>query len=157
MIDIKTGDIMLPIINLKLSSDLTKSLLQDFLLDSQLLLRVDDMKNGYVWYRTKALKFEELSLKFSISFFKERISLIQFSIHDEHDNRSNWNDWSKEIELEQKEKHDRLLSSIINREPDEKIEVPIHRTTFNFSWGYIASLYDDRSASSYIMITYNKP
>lgn len=57
---------------------------------------------------------------------------------------SDWTDWSEEKEINRKARHEEWL---------REIGVPVG----NYSWGSVASEYDQRSGGSDIIITYREP
>ena len=57
-------------------------------------------------------------------------------------NATTWADWSYENEMANKKYHDTLLEENLGQPP------------YVFSWGKVASVYDERSEGSEIIITY---
>ncbi|WP_040948953.1 hypothetical protein [Gorillibacterium massiliense] len=156
MINLLTGSIGISNSDIVIDKDLTKEKFENTLFFKEHLLSVEDMKTGYVWYRTNSIKFEEILIKLSFCFYYEELYLITFRIQDDLNIEIDWSNWNKEKELELKRIHDKLLLKAFNREPDNNIEDPIYRTTYNFIWGSIESSFDSRSGSSLIAMRYFK-
>ena len=74
-------------------------------------------------------------------FNKERLNIIQLSFCDRY-KPSGWDDWYEEKEIEIKKQQDVLLKDNLGNPP------------YEYQWGSLESVFDQRSGSSHIILTY---
>ncbi|MGU3373837.1 hypothetical protein [Chryseobacterium sp. M5A1_1a] len=67
-----------------------------------------------------------------------------------------WNDWTEEKEMQIFRRNNKFLEMILEVLPTEKKKTPYPSCSFNFPWGNIWSVYDPRSASSLMGISYHE-
>lgn len=119
--------------------DLTK---KDFLLSALFrdVLKQDDYE--YTQYYLKPQIIDGKPFVIRLIFDSSgKLNTLSISFCFEEKNPS-WEQWTQEKEYELKKIHDDLLKVWFGKSP------------YKFSWGTVSSVYDPRSASSYITIIY---
>lgn len=84
--------------------------------------------NGKKWY-------------LQLCFHADRLTRVGVTVADPNE-RQSWADWSREKEQDRKVQHDVLLTNDLGTPP------------YNFSWGKVLSVFDERSGGSSIIVEY---
>lgn len=102
----------------------------------------DDFNNGWSTITYKGLESANEKIHITFRFKNRALKQIDFTpLNKQNSDTENWDNWSKNKELELKETYDVWLNSKIG-------------TKRNYDWGTIASVYDAKSGSSSIIIIY---
>ena len=100
--------------------------------------------NGeYHSYKIEATLNEGLESVITVFFRKKRIFMVILYPHINQEDRG-WSTWTKEKEQRKKKLNDTLLEKYCGLPP------------YIYSWGRIASVYDSKSGSSDIVVTYKE-
>ena len=114
-----------------------------------------DVKTGYFWYYFNAIPVEGSQLCFQLCFLGDHLESIHMNTRQETDAKT-WDDWTEEKEMQVFYRNNKFLSKVLEIPPTRKSKTPYPQCTFHFSWGNIWSVYDPRSASSIMGISYNE-
>ena len=139
MINTSNGNIHIKGKKLVINSELTKDrfVQSDLFVD---VLKQDDY--GYSRYYIKQQIICEQNFVITMLFgpddvlFMVTLGLVEDGLYP------TWENWSEEDQLQKKIMHDEWLEKNLGSEP------------YKYSWGSISSIYDSRSASSHITISY---
>ncbi|MEF9480581.1 hypothetical protein OWR28_25460 [Chryseobacterium sp. 1B4] len=74
----------------------------------------------------------------------------------ENGDAKDWNEWTEEKEMNVFHRNNTFLTKVLNRSPTRKKKTPYPSCTFRFSWGNVWSVYDPRSAGSFMGINFNE-
>ncbi len=113
-----------------------------------------DVKTGYFWYYFDAVDVKGYKLSFDLCFLGDTLDKIFMNTYEESDAKT-WNDWSEAKEMKVFERNNQFLSMILGVQPTKKKKTPYPTCTFNFPWGNAWSVYDPRSATSFMGIHYD--
>ena len=145
MIDKKTGDVSFPGWEESLSRHVTR----EAFLNSSLAKRASiEVENGqYCSWRLPPTKWEDGKWWVTVIYFEgERLYQLILAASETEASRG-WEDWSEERERDLKIHYATILKKTIGFSgvgPDK------------FPWGMVETVYDERSAGSYIIIKYEK-
>lgn len=114
-----------------------------------------DVKTGYFWYYFTHLEITGYQLSFSLCFFKDELEIIHMNTWQETDAKD-WNEWTEEKEMNIFHRNNTFLSKILEMPPTQKKKTPYPSCTFLFPWGNVWSVYDPRSAGSFMGISFNE-
>lgn len=114
-----------------------------------------DVKTGYFWYYFKSIDVESFQLSFSLCFLGDHLHSIHMNTSESTDAKD-WNEWTEEKEMQVFYRNNKFLTSILGMLPTRKKKTPYPTCTFIFPWGSIWSVYDPRSASSFMGISYEE-
>jgi hypothetical protein len=114
-----------------------------------------DVKTGYFWYYFNAIPVEGSQLCFNLCFSGNHLDHIQMNTLEKTDART-WDEWTEEKEMQVFHRNNKFLSKILERPPSRKSKTPYPSCTYNFPWGNLWSVYDPRSASSIMGISYHE-
>jgi hypothetical protein len=98
---------------------------------------------AYFSYKRKLIDGQGRKLVLMVYFHQEQIKSVEmfFFLPDEKESGS-WDDWSEQNELRRKAQHDQLLSDQLGAAP------------YEYKWGKVWSVYDQRSGDSRIIVSY---
>ncbi|AZA93113.1 Uncharacterised protein [Chryseobacterium nakagawai] len=114
-----------------------------------------DVKTGYFWYYFKTIEVESHQLSFSLCFLGDQLHSIHMHTWEKTDAKD-WNEWTEEKEMQVFHRNNKFLSLILGVPPTQKKKTPYPSCTFIFPWGSVWSVYDPRSASSFMGISYEE-
>lgn len=114
-----------------------------------------EVKTGCFWYYFKAIEVENHQLSFSLSFWEDQLYSIHMNTWESTDVKD-WNEWTEEKEMQVFHRNNKFLTLILGIPPTRKKKIPYPSCTFNFPWGNVWSVYDPRSASSFMGINYEE-
>ncbi|AZB08159.1 hypothetical protein EG344_04455 [Chryseobacterium sp. G0162] len=114
-----------------------------------------DVKTGYFWYYFKTIEVEGHQLSFSLCFLGDQLHSIHMNTWESTDAKD-WNEWTEEKEMQVFHRNNKFLSLILGAPPTRKKKMPYPSCIFNFPWGNIWSVYDPRSANSFMGISYEE-
>jgi hypothetical protein len=141
MFDIKNGKLYLAKFKMNIDQNLThKDFCKSELYKKATPFIINPPYNSY--------KIEEymeiLGEKFIMVLFfqNEKLQRINFSFYNPNAFDS-WENWSEEKELEIKKQYDNLLKQNFGDPP------------YEYYWGSLESIYDKRSGSAYLLVSYN--
>lgn len=112
-----------------------------------------DMFNGCYWMFFNPVVVFQKNMRISMCFKEENIFEVSMSIVS-NDLPNSWDDWTEAGELERKSKHDALLSELFQNKPDKVEGKPYPLICYNFHWGEVYSIFDNKSGWSSIGIKY---
>ncbi|MBO9693046.1 hypothetical protein [Chryseobacterium sp.] len=116
---------------------------------------MQDVKTGYFWYYFKSIEIQGYQVSFSLCFFGNQLGIIQMNTW-ENDDAKDWNEWTEEKEMKVFHRNNTFLSQILDRLPTQKKKNPYPSRTFIFPWGNVWSVYNPRSAGSFMGINFNE-
>ncbi|WP_312553326.1 hypothetical protein [Empedobacter brevis] len=114
-----------------------------------------DVKTGYFWYYFKAINVDGYQLTLNLCFLGNQLDRIFMNTHEESDAKT-WDDWTEQKEMNVFHRNTTFLSHILGIPPTRKKKTPYPSCSFRFSWGSVWSVYDPRSASSFMGINYDE-
>lgn len=114
-----------------------------------------DVKTGYFWYYFKAIDIEGYQLSLSLCFLGDQLHSLHMNTWESTDAKD-WNEWTEEKEMQVFYRNNKFLALILGILPTRKKKTPYPSCTFNFPWGNVWSVYDPRSASSFMGISYEE-
>lgn len=114
-----------------------------------------DVKTGYFWYYFNAIEIERHQLYFNLCFLGDQLHSIHMNTWDSNDAKD-WNEWTEEKEMQVFHRNNKFLSLVLGKSPTRKKKTPYPSCSFRFIWGNIWSVYDPRSASSFMGIHYDE-
>ncbi|KFF74260.1 hypothetical protein HX13_14150 [Chryseobacterium sp. P1-3] len=114
-----------------------------------------DVKTGYFWYYFKTTEVKGYQLYLSLCFFEDRLHSLHMNTWEISDAKD-WNGWTEEKEIQVFHRNNRFLTLLLGISPTWKRKTPYPGVFFRFSWGNIWSVYDPRSASSLMGISYDE-
>lgn len=137
MIDIQTGELISDSGN-----RIGPNIKRDMFLASEISENATIFVKNEPWcsYRVAELRISGLNFIIILFFYGQDLNRIDM-LNSNPQFGETWNDWSEEKELQRKESHEKWLDKIIGSKR-------------NFSWGNIDSVYDQKSGTSLIIITY---
>ncbi|MEP6896700.1 MAG: hypothetical protein ABI986_13930 [Chloroflexota bacterium] len=139
MINKENGEVTFPDWEFILSPRTTRS---DFLKSSLAHKAKPEVLNEpYASWRIQASRWRDKWWTVGVRFNEERIYSIILSAWDD-ENGPKWENWSEAEVKKLKEYHSTVLVQILGFSPHE------------FSWGVVESIYDERSAGTYICVGY---
>lgn len=118
-------------------------------------IRIDktkDLGNGYCWYSIRG-EVKDFKIGLELCFYQNRLDTLHFHTRDAMD-ALNWDAWTEEREMEVYWRNNRFLSKIFHRKADKVRKTPYPQSRYLFSWGEVWSVYDPRSASSFMGISW---
>lgn len=151
MIDERTGEITIPIDNFRIHKDLNEKELTDSLYYNNYLREKSDMKTGYIWYYFSPVSLMNREIIFVLCLRNGTLDRVEFCV-DSNDLPSSWSNWSEEGELKRKQLNEELLFRIFN----DGVKRNKFPERYDFTWGHIISVYDQKSGGSDIILRYNK-
>ncbi|ROI03833.1 hypothetical protein EGI16_10290 [Chryseobacterium sp. G0240] len=114
-----------------------------------------DVKTGYFWYYFKTVEVKGYQLHFSLCFFEDQLHSLHMNTWESSDAKD-WNEWTEEKEMQVFYRNNKFLTLLLGIPPTRKKKTPYPSVSFRFPWGSIWSVYDPRSASSLMGISYNE-
>lgn len=114
-----------------------------------------DVKTGYFWYYFKEVEIEGHELSLSLCFWEDQLHSIHMNTWKSTDAKD-WNEWTEEKEMQVFYRNNKFLTLVLGMPPTRKKKTPYPSCTFIFPWGSIWSVYDPRSASSFMGISYEE-
>ncbi|MFP3831731.1 hypothetical protein [Chryseobacterium sp. SIMBA_028] len=114
-----------------------------------------DVKTGYFWYYFNRMEVRGYQFCLNLCFFGDQLHSIHMNTWESTDAKD-WNQWTEEKEMRVFRRNNTFLEMILEIPPTQKKKMPYPSCTFKFSWGNIWSVYDPRSASSLMGISYNE-
>ncbi|MDR4953709.1 hypothetical protein REB14_16140 [Chryseobacterium sp. ES2] len=114
-----------------------------------------DVKTGFYWYYFKNIEISGYQLAFSLCFFGDQLDIIHMNTSEKADAKD-WNEWTEEKEMNVFRRNNTFLTKVLGISPTQKKKTPYPSCTFNFPWGNVWSVYDPRSASSFMGISFNE-
>ena len=143
MIDKRTGDISIPFENFIIHKDLKENELENSRFSKAFLREKNDMGTGYIWHYFSPVLIMKRDIIFWLCFYYGNLFSVNFCISS-MDLPTSWSNWSEEGELKRQLLNEEFLSEIFGYSFKQ----------YHFSWGNIASIYDPRSGSSYVNLSY---
>lgn len=143
MIDKETGDIQFPDWEISLSSSLTRerSLKSPLASDAKVSVK----NEPYCSWRLVPTNWKDNQWWHITVFFKGE-TLYQVNLGaSKNELGSEWKDWSEETEISKRDYYVDLLGRLLG------VSMAKH---FDFSWGSIEAIYDEKTGGSHIMIKY---
>lgn len=113
-----------------------------------------DVKTGYFWYYFDRMEERGYQFYLNLCFFEDQLHSIHMNTWKSTDAKD-WNEWTEEKEMQIFHRNNAFLEMILGVSPTKK-KIPYPSCTFKFSWGNIWSVYDPRSASSLMGISYSE-
>ncbi|WP_114821224.1 hypothetical protein [Chryseobacterium sp. KLBC 52] len=114
-----------------------------------------DVKTGYYWYYFKSIEIAGYQVSFSLCFFGDQLDIIHMNTSEKTDAKD-WNEWTEEKEMNVFRRNNTFLTKVLGISPTQKKKNPYPSCTFKFLWGNVWSVYDPRSASSFMGISFNE-
>lgn len=114
-----------------------------------------DVKTGYFWYYFQRIEIKGYQVSFSLCFSGDQLDIIHMSTWENGDAKD-WNEWTEEKEMKVFHRNNTFLTQILEIPPTQKKKKPYPSCTFKFPWGNVWSVYDPRSASSLMGISFNE-
>ena len=143
MIDKRTGDISIPIENFIIHKDLKENELENSRFYEAFLREKHDMETGYIWHYFSPILIMQRDIIFWLCLYNGNLFSVNFCISS-IDLPTSWSNWSEEDELKRQLLNEELLSEIFGYSSKQ----------YHFASGNIASIYDSRSGSSYVNLSY---
>jgi hypothetical protein len=139
MIDQTTGTVAIPGGSESISPGLTRSAF----LSSPLAASASICVENEPWcsWDLPPVVADEKKWYVRLYFHADRLTRIGLTVADPNESQS-WSEWSKEKELDRKARHDALLSRELKTPP------------YDFAWGKVLSVFDERSGGSSIIVDY---
>ncbi|MEG0926196.1 hypothetical protein [Chryseobacterium sp.] len=113
-----------------------------------------DVKTGYVWYYFDKMEVRGYQFCLNLCFLEDQLHSIHMNTWESTDAKD-WNEWTEQKEMQVFRQNNTFLEMILEVSPTKK-KTPYPSCTFQFPWGDIWSVYDPRSASSLMGISYNE-
>lgn len=114
-----------------------------------------DVKTGYFWYYFNAIEVRGYQVYLNLCFWGDQLHSIHMNTRESTDAKD-WNDWTEKKEMQVFHRNNKFLETILEASPTEKKKTPYPSCSFSFPWGDIWSVYDPRSASSLMGISYQE-
>ncbi|MCW1963006.1 hypothetical protein [Chryseobacterium viscerum] len=114
-----------------------------------------DVKTGYFWYYFQHIEIKGYQVSFGLCFFGDQLDIIHMNTWENGDAKD-WNEWTEEKEMKVFHRNNTFLTQILEIPPTQKKKKPYPSCTFKFPWGNVWSVYDPRSASSLMGISFNE-
>lgn len=153
LINTETGTVELAAFNTFLQRGMLLAVLQQTDFYKTCYVNRRDVKTGYFWYYFNAIPVEDSQLCFNLCFSGNHLDHIHMNTLEKTDART-WDEWTEEKEMQVFHRNNKFLSKILERPPSRKSKTPYPSCTFDFPWGNLWSVYDPRSASSIMGISY---
>ena len=94
-------------------------------------------------YRRQISDADSMRLLFTLYFHDDHLESAEiFSLLPGEPRSGKWENWSLEQELSRKALHDKFLAESLGAQP------------YDYAWGQVLSIYDERSAESRIIVKY---
>jgi hypothetical protein len=139
MIDKKNGNVKFPTWDVALSPKMTR---EEFLASPLAKnSKIGISNEPHCSWRIPPSFWKDRWWSVMVYFLDQKICMITLSAWENQDG-PRWEDWSKEEQLRLKEFHSKTLRGLFGFFP------------YRFSWGKVESIYDEKSASSSIVISY---
>jgi hypothetical protein len=104
--------------------------------------KIDVSNEPYCSWRIKPSLWNDKWWTVVVYFFDQKIQMLTLSAWKD-ENEPCWENWSEKEEMNRKKYHSRVLFRLLGIPP------------YRFSWGKVVSIYDEKSASSSIVISYS--
>jgi hypothetical protein len=144
MLDKETGAVKFPSWEILLSSDVTREAFLNSSLAKSASLQVE---NGeYCSWRLSPTKWDDKWWTTVVYFEGERLYQLILAASETQVNPG-WEGWSEELERDMQIYYSTVL---------EKLTGVLGVKLYEFPWGTVETIYDERSAGSYIIIKYDK-
>jgi hypothetical protein len=114
-----------------------------------------DVKTGFFWYYFNTIEIQGYQVYLHLCFFGDRLHSIHMNTWESSDAKD-WNEWTEEKEMQVFNRNNTFLTLILGTSPTRKKKTPYPNWSFSFPWGNVWSVYDPRSASSLMGISFNE-
>lgn len=113
-----------------------------------------DVKTGYFWYYFNPMKVKGYQVYLNLCFSGDQLHSLHMNTWESGDAKD-WNEWTEKKEMQVYERNNTFLTLILGMSPTQKKKTPYPSCSFLFPWGNVWSVYDPRSASSLMGISFN--